>query len=238
MSTPIKILIVEDNVLIAYNMQNMLEDMGYEIVANKTTYEDAVEVLATHKIDLALLDIQLGTSKTGIDIGKHINEHYKIPFIFVTSNSDKETVDQAKTVKPNGYLLKPYDEKDLFASIEIAITNYQEEPIESTTDENTTFIFVKEGYLFKKILLDEILYVKADNVYVDVFTKSKTYTVRSTLKNFLERLPSTRFYKINKSYVINIGKVEAFNNRDVVINDKMLPLSKEYRAKIKERLIS
>ena len=239
MSTPIKILIVEDNVLIAYNMQCMLEEMEYTIVANTTNYESAIEALATNKIDLALLDIQLNTSKTGIDIGKHLKDNYNIPFIFVTSNSDKETIDQAKKVNPDGYLLKPYDEKDLYAAIEIAITNYQKKRKENTTNKhiNTTFIFVKEGFLFKKISFEDILYVKADNVYVDVYTKNKTFVVRSTLKSFLERLPSNRFYRINKSYVINIDKVEAFNSRDIVINEQLLPLSKEYKTIIKNKLM-
>ena len=96
MDKPINILIVEDNVLIADDMQMMLEDMGYMIAANVTSYEKAVEALANISIDLALLDIQLATAKTGIDIGRHIREKYNIPFVFVTSNSDKDTINKAK----------------------------------------------------------------------------------------------------------------------------------------------
>ena len=110
MNKSINILIVEDNVLIADDMQMILEDMGYNVLANVTSYEKAVEVLKNESIDLALLDIQLATEKSGIDIGRYIRENLDIPFVFVTSNSDVETVNNAKNVKPNGYLVKPFQE--------------------------------------------------------------------------------------------------------------------------------
>lgn len=93
MEQPIKILIVEDNVIIADDMQSMLEEIGYEVVGNVIVYEQAVEVLKKTPVDLALIDIMLASKKTGIDLGKHIREAYNIPFIFVTSNSDRATVE-------------------------------------------------------------------------------------------------------------------------------------------------
>ncbi|MDX1332370.1 MAG: response regulator, partial [Robiginitalea sp.] len=124
MEQPIRILIVEDNVIIADDMQSMLEEIGYEIVDNVIVYEQAVEVLKNHEVDLVLIDIILASDKTGIDLGKHIREKYDIPFIFVTSNSDRATVENAKTVQPNGYLVKPFEQQDLYTSIEIALSNY------------------------------------------------------------------------------------------------------------------
>jgi len=125
---PIRILIVEDNVIIADDMQSMLEEIGYEIVDNVIVYEQAEEVLKTQEVDLVLIDIILASDKTGIDLGKHIRENYDIPFIFVTSNSDRATVENAKTVKPNGYLVKPFEQQDLYTSIEIALSNFIHSP--------------------------------------------------------------------------------------------------------------
>jgi len=232
MDKPINILIVEDNVLIADDMQMMLEDMGYMIAANVTSYEKAVEALANNSIDLALLDIQLATEKTGIDIGRHIREKYNIPFVFVTSNSDKDTINKAKDVKPNGYLVKPFEEKDLFTTIEITMSNFQDVESDSTEGKNKILknsIFIKEGHLYHKILYKDILYVKADNVYVEVYTKSKMYVLRSTLKDFLTRLPQDAFYRTSKSYIINIKHIQSINSRDVIINDQMIPISKEFK---------
>ena len=84
MEHPIKILIVEDNVIIADDMQSMLEEIGYEVVDNVIVYEQAIEVLKNNHVDLVLIDIILASDKTGIDLGKHIRQNYNIPFIFVT----------------------------------------------------------------------------------------------------------------------------------------------------------
>ncbi len=241
MSKSINILIVEDNVLIADDMQMILEDMGYNVVANVTSYEKAVEALNNNTIDLALLDIQLATEKSGIDVGVYIREKFDIPFVFVTSNSDKETVNQAKQVKPNGYLVKPFEEKDLFTTIEITISNFQESEIpetESSASKNILkkSIFVKDSHLYRKIVFKDILYIKSDNVYIEIYTTGKTYVVRSTLKDFLKKLPKNDFCRTSKSYIINIRHVQALNSRDIIINDKLIPISKEYKPVIQQML--
>ncbi|MFW2375173.1 MAG: response regulator, partial [Cellulophaga baltica] len=218
MEQPIKILIVEDNVIIADDMQSMLEEIGYEIVDNVIVYEQAIEVLKTKQVDLVLIDIILASDKTGIDLGKHIREKYNIPFIFVTSNSDRATVENAKTVKPNGYLVKPFEQQDLYTSIEIALSsfNYNEKaagttsaPTEEVTDDKLVSnsvlkdsIFVKKQHLYYRIQFGDIQFIKADNVYLEVNTVDKKFLVRSPLKDYLEKLPSNKFYRAHKSYIV------------------------------------
>ena len=240
MEKAISILIVEDNVLIADDMQMILEDMGYNVVANVTSYEKAVVALEENTIDLALLDIQLATEKSGIDIGKHIRDNYDIPFVFVTSNSDKETLNQAKEVKPNGYLVKPFEEKDLYTTIEITMSNFEESETKVESKKNKSVlkksIFVKDSHLYRKIIFKDILYIKSDNVYIEIYTTGKTYVVRSTLKDFLKKLPQEDFLRTSKSYIINIRHVQAMNSRDVIIDDKMIPVSKEFKPIIQEML--
>jgi DNA-binding LytR/AlgR family response regulator len=240
MEKAISILIVEDNVLIADDMQMILEDMGYNVVANVTSYEKAVVALEENTIDLALLDIQLATEKSGIDIGKHIRDNYDIPFVFVTSNSDKETLNQAKEVKPNGYLVKPFEEKDLYTTIEITMSNFEESETKVESKKNKSVlkksIFVKDSHLYRKIIFKDILYIKSDNVYIEIYTTGKTYVVRSTLKDFLKKLPQDDFLRTSKSYIINIRHVQAMNSRDVIIDDKMIPVSKEFKPIIQEML--
>lgn len=240
MEKSISILIVEDNVLIADDMQMILEDMGYNVVANVTSYEKAVVALEKNTVDLALLDIQLATEKSGIDIGKHIRDNYDIPFVFVTSNSDKETLNQAKEVKPNGYLVKPFEEKDLYTTIEITMSNFEESDSKTDSKKNKSVlkksIFVKDSHLYRKIIFKDILYIKSDNVYIEIYTTGKTYVVRSTLKDFLKKLPQDDFLRTSKSYIINIRHVQAMNSRDVIIDDKMIPVSKEFKPIIQEML--
>jgi two-component system response regulator LytT len=238
---PIKILIVEDNVIIADDMQSMLEEIGYEIVDNVIVYEQAVEVLKNNQVDLVLIDIILASDKTGIDLGKHIRDHYNIPFIFVTSNSDRATVENAKTVKPNGYLVKPFEQQDLYTSIEIALSsfNYAEKGDNGNTDDgeekvmsNSVLkdsIFVKKQHLYYRIQFGDIHFIKADNVYLEVNTADKKFLVRSPLKDYLEKLPQNKFYRAHKSYIVNVDHIDAINSKDIMINNTLIPISKEFK---------
>lgn len=245
MEQPIKILIVEDNVIIADDMQSMLEEIGYEIVDNVIVYEQAEEVLKTKQVDLVLIDIILASDKTGIDLGKHIREKYNIPFIFVTSNSDRATVENAKTVKPNGYLVKPFEQQDLYTSIEIALSsfNYSEKQSNNSStgedlDEDEKLvsnsvlkdsIFVKKQHLYYRIQFSDIQFIKADNVYLEVNTVDKKFLVRSPLKDYLEKLPEKKFYRAHKSYIVNVDHIEAINSKDIMINNHLIPISKEFK---------
>ena len=241
MEQPIKILIVEDNVIIADDMQSMLEEIGYEIVDNVIVYEQAVEVLKANQVDLVLIDIILASDKTGIDLGKHIRDNYNIPFIFVTSNSDRATVENAKTVKPNGYLVKPFEQQDLYTSIEIALSNFDyanrptpaggqsaEEKVTTNSVLNDS-IFVKKQHLYYRIPFGDIQFIKADNVYLEVNTVDKKFLVRSPLKDYLEKLPRNKFYRAHKSYIVNVDQIDAVNSKDIMINNTLIPISKDFK---------
>ncbi|GGG43755.1 hypothetical protein GCM10011414_11740 [Croceivirga lutea] len=243
MEHPIKILIVEDNVIIADDMQSMLEEIGYEVVDNVIVYEQAIEVLKNNHVDLVLIDIILASDKTGIDLGRHIRETYNIPFIFVTSNSDKATVENAKLVKPDGYLVKPFEQQDLYTSIEIALSNfnysqksgktpeYENNEVDEITSNSVLkdSIFVKKQHLYYRIQFTDIQFIKADNVYLEVNTVDKKFLVRSPLKDYLEKLPKNKFYRAHKSYIVNVDHIEAINSKDILINDTLIPISKDFK---------
>ena len=243
MEQPIRILIVEDNVIIADDMQSMLEEIGYEIVDNVIVYEQAEKVLKTEQVDLVLIDIILASDKTGIDLGKHIRENYDIPFIFVTSNSDRATVENAKTVKPNGYLVKPFEQQDLYTSIEIALSNFtygtnKQAPVENKVNDDDVpmsnsvlkdSIFVKKQHLYYRIQFGDIQFIKADNVYLEVNTVDKKFLVRSPLKDYLEKLPKNKFYRAHKSYIVNVDHIDAINSKDIMINNNLIPISNDFK---------
>lgn len=226
--------------IIADDMQSMLEEIGYEIVDNVIVYEQAEEVLRTQQVDLVLIDIILASDKTGIDLGKHIRENYDIPFIFVTSNSDRATVENAKTVKPNGYLVKPFEQQDLYTSIEIALSNFsysgksggpsysqEEAPMSNAVLKDS--IFVKKQHLYYRIQFSDIRFIKADNVYLEVNTVDKKFLVRSPLKDYLEKLPKNKFYRAHKSYIVNVDHIDAINSKDIMIKDTLIPISKDFK---------
>ena len=111
-------MVVEDEIVIADNICMILEDLGYEVLEPAINYEEALETIKEDVPDLAILDIQLGGRRDGIDLAWKIKEDYSFPFIFLTSNADAATVERAKKVAPPSYLVKPFNKDDLFTSIE------------------------------------------------------------------------------------------------------------------------
>jgi PAS domain S-box-containing protein len=121
----LKIMIVEDEIIVAKDIQRILKKLGYEAFdpfANGKKALDSVEKLSP---DIILLDINLKSSEIdGIQVAEQIHQHYHIPFIFLTAFSDKTTLERAKLTEPYGYIIKPFEEDDIRTAIEIAFYKY------------------------------------------------------------------------------------------------------------------
>lgn len=120
-----RILIVDDEVIIADDLAITLTKLGYEVLEPALSYNEALQSLSGDTVDLAILDVNLGTKKSGIDIAHHIRKQYDIPFIFLTSYTDTRTLELAKTTMPYAYLVKPYEGPDVMMAIEIAFSNHE-----------------------------------------------------------------------------------------------------------------
>jgi len=120
----LRVLIVEDEPVIAENISMYLDNNDFEVSGIAYDSIEANEQLQHNTPDAAILDVNLGSNEDGIDIAGRINRQYQIPFLFLTSYSDKETLQRAKHVNPSGYIVKPFNEKTLLASLEIAISNH------------------------------------------------------------------------------------------------------------------
>lgn len=120
-----KILIVDDEIIIADDLANTLTKLGYEVLEPALSYNEAIKAFDAEPVDLVVLDINLGTKKTGIDVAGYIKSHSNTPFIFLTSFSDSRTLELAKTTMPYAYLVKPYEAVDVMTAIEIALNNHE-----------------------------------------------------------------------------------------------------------------
>lgn len=122
--TAIKVLIVEDEPLIARNVAMYLRNHDFEVSAIAHDPEEALFQLRRQPPDFAILDINLESERDGIEIAEHINRNLFIPFVFLTSYSDKDTLGRAKKTNPAGFIVKPFNEQTLYATIEIALANH------------------------------------------------------------------------------------------------------------------
>jgi DNA-binding LytR/AlgR family response regulator len=238
----LKIGVVEDELVIARTILGTLDELGYSFCGPAINYTEAIEMLANNKPDLLLLDIQLSGKKDGIDVAQKMNELYPIPFIFLTANSDPETIDRAKKVKPHAYIVKPFSKDDLFAAIEIAFSNFTgnhsgTKPSETTSWRGNDHIFVKDGHVFKKIYVHEILYLESDANYVTVHLQTqKKVMVRSTINDLIEQLDQKNFIRVHRSYSVNINKIENILPAEIVMQGISIPIGKSYKEDLLKAL--
>jgi len=120
----IKILIVEDEPLIAEGIALHLKDSIFSVSAIAYDADEAIQTLQTKTPDVAILDINLGDEKDGIQIAEYINKVCPMPFIYLTSYSDKGIMDRAKATAPAGFIVKPFNKNTLMATLEIAVSNF------------------------------------------------------------------------------------------------------------------
>lgn len=116
-----KILIVEDESIIAMELSARLQKLGYQIVGIAQNGLEAITVTDAYRPDLVLMDIYLKGEMDGVEATTTIKEQYGIPVIYLTANTDEHTFQRAKVTEPYGYLLKPFDERELHTTIEIAL---------------------------------------------------------------------------------------------------------------------
>jgi len=230
----VKILVVEDEIIIADNICGILEDLGYEVLAPVIEYGQAIKALDKFSPDLVILDIQLAGVRDGIDLAWKIKDDYGVPFIFLTSNADAGTVERVKKLSPPAYLVKPFRKDDLYTSIEIALFNAQEQ--KSGEQEDGNFIvkdafFIKNKNAFSKVRFDEIVYLQIDHVYVEIYTSEKKHIFRDSFKNVLSELPDF-FFQVHRSYAINLNLLESIEQGHVIVSGVSVPLAKTNKDKL------
>lgn len=238
----LRILVVEDKPITAEDIKFSLEDMGYEVVDVAHSGGDALELLEKHKPDMVLLDIDLGEGMTGLQVGKIIHQAHKVPFLYLTARSDKETLDEARATRPAAYLVKPFTPKDLRAAIEIAMGNVsagtEASPQQKSDGDSPEFvprdnaIFVKHKGRYEKVPQSDILWIRAEDTYSLIQTAERSYLVSQTLKSVSGRLSYPKLIRVHRSHVVNIDHVEAIEDNMLIIGKTLIPVSKSMREEV------
>lgn len=120
------IVVVEDEMIVARDLQRTLEGWGYRVVGLAPTADGGLALVEAHAPDLVLVDIVLRGERDGIWLAQALRAEHAVPFVFTTSHADRQTVELARRTRPNGYLVKPYTRADVFAAVETAFANYAE----------------------------------------------------------------------------------------------------------------
>lgn len=241
----VKVLVVEDEVVIAHSIISMIEKMGFECVGTAIRATKGLEIAKEKKPDIALLDINLKGEETGIWLAKEIKKILDIPFIFLTSFGDKKTIEEAASTIPYGYILKPVEQQNIFAAITTALAKFsseqkikddsgtsEEDSKEEEQNRNDAMIikdalFIKDEYQYVKINLEEIDFIKSDGNYVELHGDGRKKVIKETLKKIEAKLTENIFFQVHRSYVVNIRKIESIGGAHIIVNGSEIPIVKQ-----------
>ncbi len=212
----LNIYIVEDEPLIAATIKAALLKQGYNVVGDAEDVITALKDIAILQPDLILVDIQLDGSKDGVDLAQELDKQ-QIPYLYLTSQTDPETIQRVKNTQPLGYIVKPFTEHSLRSNIELAWHTYEVE--------NAGFLIIKSEGRTYKINQSSILYLKAFDNYCYVYTTTRSYLVPHTLKYMSEKLNETLFIQTHRSYWVNISHIESIESNKLFLKTEPIPLS-------------
>jgi len=194
------------------------------------------------------MDIMLKGDMSGIQAAEVIREKSNTPVVFLTAYADENTIDKARSAVPYGYIVKPFKENEVIATIEIALNKYKEDQelikerdmlknmvIEKSDSDS---IFVRADYRLNRIKFTDIYYVEALKDYVVINTADNIYTTHSTMKEMQRILPAKDFVRVHRSYIVRIDKIFSIKYPDLVIEGKMkvIPIGGMYRKELFSKL--
>ncbi len=226
----LRIVIVEDEMIIAMDMQEMLQDVGYTVCGIASTYEEALSMTKTAQPDLFLLDIGIRGTKNGIGLA-HTLHQLGLPFIFTTSRTESSYIESAKSTKPYGYLLKPFSKLDLYANIEMALGHVQNTKVQS--------LYLPMGRNKHHVSLNDLLFIKANGNYVELQIGERRVALRKNLKEFEAKLPIGHpFIRVHKSYLVNRNHISSFNQLELsLLGGTKVPIGRTYFTEIKSNMM-
>lgn len=223
-----QILIVEDEILIADAIRRYLLKKQYQVSIARS-YEEAKRLYQEKKPSLVLLDIQLNGTKSGIDFAYFMqSQAHSKPFIFLSSQLDRHSINQAKATFPAGYLPKPIQKESLYTTIEIALYNHQKKQ-----EENEPCIRLSTGLKRFSVPVKDITYLQADHVYVKVHIAGQPPVLhRGALRDLLNQLPTQQFIQTHRSFAINLKMVNYWDQNNIYLPKRAIPVSRSRKKVI------
>lgn len=231
-----RILICEDEFIIADNLNSYCEDLGYTVIGIASSKSKAIELIETLKPDIVLLDINLEGNKEGVEIAQYINNHIKIPFIYITAYSDPETFIYAGQTFPSAYIIKPVDEITLKINIELAQMKFKNKLHLNDDILQAKSSLIKSPKDISQIDFNICTYVEATQNYLHFyFTNNDKCILRHTIAD-LEKVIPTNFTRVHKSYIVNLNFVSTFLSGKLNVLGTWIPVGRVYKGNLDEFL--
>jgi len=246
METPLRVLIIEDDLFIATDMEENLIRAGYIVCGTATNYDTAVKLMQQTQPDIVLVDITLNGPADGITTVKELMRIKWVPVIYLTGSSEPQTFNRAKSTFPAAFLNKPFRIRELAAQIDLAMHNFYAGNIPGVPDlPDHTFLPTGNGYI--RVVKSEIQFVKADGTYTEVFLTTpgfqriypaKAYQSITISLNLGKLRPylTGGFYQLSRSLIVNLDYVDRIESNRLYIGSQEIAIPDGARKSLIERL--
>lgn len=225
-----KCLVVDDEPLARDLMRSHIEKLeNFQIIGECGDAMKALQVLREKKIDLVFMDIQM-PQITGIEFLKTLKHP---PKVIITTAFGEYALDGFE-LDVVDYLLKPITfERFLKAINKYYLVAQDDSPIVASSSiaavSEEAFIYVKENKKVVKVLLNDILYIEGLSEYVQIYTEKRKIVTKTSMSYMGEKLPNDGFMRIHKSFIVSLGKIEAFTASSIEVPGKELPIGRSYK---------
>jgi DNA-binding LytR/AlgR family response regulator len=252
---PIRILVIESNGLFSQNLCNTLEAEAYAVAGAARTGAQALEMFRAVPVDLVLCDVLLEGERDGIETVAQLLALRPVPVVYLTASTDKKMLRRALATMPAAYLTKPASTAGLRAAIELALYKADDAPagLPLKTPEATgtakeiiarevmlhlgEHVFLKHGYKFVRIALQDIVMLEADNRHTALITTGRKYALRLNMSTVLESLHVQQLVRIHRSYAVNIHHIDAFNENEMTVAGQVVPIGRQYKDAFLQRFL-
>lgn len=229
-------LVIDDEPLARKGIAGYVQQTPFlKLVGTCNSAIEANEILRKQSVDLLFLDIQM-PDLTGTDFLRSLDN----PPVAIFTTAYREYAIEGFELNALDYLVKPISFQRFLKSANKARAHFEllrksekEEPPKAATDH----FFIKSDGQFIKIMLDDVFYFESEKDYVFIYTKKKRYMALLSLKQLEQELPSERFVRVHRSFLVPLDKVEMMDNHKLVIGEARIPVSRSLQDEIYEKLI-
>lgn len=225
-----RIIIGEEDVLVAKDLKEIVELFGNEVVGIGKNKEDIIRMIDQYIPDLLLQDINRDQPSVGIEVGQYVLENYSFPHIYLTANTEIGIVEEALKTKPVGYIIKPFIPVKIYSAIQIALDHFRDH-------HEHEILTIKDGYSIVKLPYYTIKYLKSDNIYVEIHTSKKVFIIRESLDKIFQMLDKNLFIRTHRSYIIHRHHIKYLESSQIWINGTSIPISRKYLPTIRSIFI-
>lgn len=240
----LRILAVEDDIIQARLVRHLVRQAGYALVGIAASATEAEAMFTELMPDLVVLDIHLRGPRNGIELARSLMQRQRVPIIFLTTDHDRHTFEQALTVGPSAFLTKPYDEDHFLRALDVAVAQLalaHGGPTATLPDGSAMVpgaMYIRENNRLVKVHYADVTWIESDDSYIHLHTPTRKFTVKLSLREMATKLPADRFLRIGGSAIVQLARIEQVDltQNVVYVQGSAISIGRSYRNELLQRL--